>query len=114
MAVTFKGTEIGKERGKGGQNFPRPRRKAASSLLHTLDGGNRVQHSGRAADTLNVPLRCTEAQLNSIYSAVASSGTLSYSGGSRNAWLDEMSEPEEFISAGGTIWFFVTLTFFLL
>ncbi len=114
MAVTFKGSTIGSERAKGsGSNgFPRPGRAAVSSVLHTLDGGNRVQHSGRAADRLTLLLRSTEGQLNTIYSACASSGTLSYSGGTRTAFLDALAEPEERIYQGAT-WFFVSLTFML-
>jgi len=111
MAVTFKGQDIGKERGKSGSNgFPRHRRKAASSDLHTLDGGNRVQHSGRTIDLLTLNLRCSETELNRINSGVASSGTLVYSGGTRNAFLDEMGEPEEHIFQAVT-YFFVPVTF---
>ncbi len=110
MAVTFKGTTVGKERGQSAQTFPRHRRKAASSVLHTLSGGNRVQHSGKSADTLPLVLRCTESQLNTLYSDVATSGTLAYSGGSRSAFLDEV-DPQE-VSAGKDV-FFVTATFIL-
>lgn len=113
MAVTFKGSAIGKERGASGTNgFPRPKRKAASSVLHTLDGGNRVQHSGRGMDTLTLRLRASAAELNSLTSAVASSGTLAYSGGSRTAFLDEIGEPEEHIFPSIT-YYFVTATFLL-
>lgn len=113
MAVTFKGGAIGKERPKSGANgFPRPRRKAASSVLHTLDGGNRVQHSGRAADTLTLLLRCSESELNTLVSACPSAGTLAYSGGTRTAFLDEVGEPEEHIFRAAT-YFFVPATFLL-
>jgi hypothetical protein len=113
MAVTFKGQDIGKERGKsGGNGFARPRRKAASSVLHTLDGGNRVQHSGKTADTLTLTLRCSETELDRINSGCASSGTLVYSGGTRTAFLDDVGEPEEHIFQAVT-YFFVPVTFIL-
>lgn len=113
MAVTFKGQSIGKERGASGTNgFPRPRRKAASSDLHTLDGGNRVQHSGRAADRLVLRLRCDETELGRINSGCATSGSLVYSGGTRTAFLDEVGEPEEHIFRAIT-YFFVPVTFIL-
>jgi hypothetical protein len=115
MAVTFKGQSIGKERGKsGGNGFPRARRKAASSQLHTLDGGNRVQHSGKTMDTLTLNLRCDETELDRLYSGCASSGSLVYSGGTRTAFLDEVGESEELLSPGGSVqWFFVPVTFIL-
>ena len=55
-------------------------------------------------------MRCTESQLNTLYSDVATSGTLVYSGGSRSAFLDEV-DPQE-VSAGKDV-FFVTATFIL-
>lgn len=106
---TFKGIEFG-ERGQNAQTFPRHTRKAVSSTTHTIDGSNVVQHSGRAADTLALPVRCTEDQLDDLYGAVASSGSLVYSGGTRTAFLEEV-EPQE-VSAGKDV-FFVTLTFTL-
>lgn len=107
--ASFKGISFS-ERGQGAQTFPRHRRKAVSSTIHTVDGNNQIQHCGRAADTLALPIRCTEAQLGSLYSAVASSGSLDYSGGTRTAFLEEV-DPQE-VSAGRDV-FFVTLTFTL-
>lgn len=108
--ASFKGITFG-ERGNNAQTFPRHRRSAVASVLHTLDGGNRVQHSGRSADTLSLPIRCTEPQLDSLYSAVATSGSLSYSGGSRMAFLQAV-DPQEVLADRDV--FFVTLEFTLL
>lgn len=106
---SFRGTEFS-ERGQNAATFPRHRRRAVSSVVHTIDGSNEVQHSGRTADVLSLPVRCTEAQLTSLYGFVASSGSLVYSGGTRTAFLEEV-EPQE-VSAGRDV-FFVTLTFTL-
>jgi hypothetical protein len=96
------------ERPDGTSTFPAWRRKAESTVTHIPGGGNVIQTSGQSADTLSLKIRCTAAQLASLYGAVGSAGTLDYSYGSRSAFLDEVSDAQQLKTLD---MYFVTLSF---
>lgn len=100
--ASFKGIDFS-ERGENAQTFPAWRRKAESSVVL-----NTVQTSGITADTLSLKIRCTKAQLASLYGAVGTAGSLVYSYGTRTAFLDEISDPQEVLVSGK---YFATLSF---
>ena len=104
--ASFAGVNFG-ERGQNAQTFPGWRRKAEASHTH-IPGGNRVvtQKSGLLADTIALRIRCTAAQLTSLYTKVGTTDTLIFSRGTFRAFLDEI-DPEE-VLAGRDI-FFATL-----
>jgi hypothetical protein len=105
--ASWKGISFG-ERGDSAQTFPAWRRKAESTVTHIPAGGNVIQTSGVSADTLSLKIRCSAAQLASLYGAVGSAGTLDYSYGSRSAFLDEISDAQEVLVSGK---YFATLNF---
>ncbi len=91
--------------GQGGRTYPVWGRAAEYSLTHIPGGSTTIlQTSGRQADTLNLPIQCTAAQLASLYSAVDTVATLTYSYGSRSAYLAEVSNVEEQL-AGKDLYF---------
>lgn len=97
------------ERGDGAQTFPAWSRSAESTVVHIPGGDvNVIQTSGRGADRLSLKIRCTAAQLTSLYSAVGSRGALVYSLGSRSAFLDGISDVAEVLVSGK---YFATLSF---
>ena len=104
---SFRNVNFG-ERGQDGRHFPRQHRKAVSNVVHTLDGSNRVQYSGKTSDTMSLVVKVTEADLNTLYSYVATSGTLIWSGGTVTAFLDEVDSRQPL---GVFDVFFATLTF---
>jgi len=108
MAATF-GNLTFKERGENAQFFPLFGRKAENTVTH-IDGGSRnvIQSSGLQADRLSLSIRCTLTELNNLIAAIDTVKTLTWSGGTRSAYLEEVENPRE-ILAGGR--YFATLKF---
>lgn len=106
--ASFAGVDFN-ERGQGAKLFPTWGRKADSAITH-IPGGNKtiIDSSGLLADRLQLAIRCTESQLNSLYSKVDTVGSLVYARGTFQAYLDEISDPVEILASGK---FFTTLHF---
>lgn len=83
------------ESGDGpGQYFPTFDRHADISVHHVVGGNtNIIQTSGLTVDKLALAIQCTKAQHNSLRSAVGTTGTLSYSYGTRTAFLEAVESP---------------------
>jgi len=108
MAATF-GSLTFKERGESAQSFPLFGRKAENSVTH-IDGGNRnvIQSSGLQADRLSLNIRCTLSELQALLGAVDTTKTLTWSGGTRSAYLEEIESPKEIYASTK---YFATLKF---
>src|SRR5262245_51673703 len=101
--ASFGAIEFGE--GQGGRSYPVWGREAEYSLTH-IPGGNTsvLQTSGKQADMLSLPIQCTTAQLASLYAAVDTIATLTYSYGTRNAYLTGVTNVEEQL-AGKDVYF---------
>lgn len=108
---SFKGVTF-EERGGLGRDYPQ-HGAAAEISVRKIPGGDRVliQVAGRGVSTLQLPIRCTSAQLASLRGQVGVQGSLSYSGGSPTAVLQTVDSAVE-VKAGADV-FFVNLTFLI-
>jgi hypothetical protein len=97
------------ERGQNGQFFPAWSR-ASKHTVTEIPGGNVsiIQTAGLSADRLQLTIRCTGSQLASLYGAVGAIATLTYSYGSRSAFLAQVDGPAEILA---TSKYFATLHF---
>jgi hypothetical protein len=98
------------ERGDAGLNVPRWEKKFNFATKIIPNGTPVVQKIGVDAQRLSMPIRCTESQLDSLYSSIdGSSHTLSWSGGSDSAVLEAIGSVQE-VKPDSDV-FFATLSF---
>jgi len=93
------GSNTFKERGESAQYFPLFGRKAETTVTH-IDGGSRnvIQSSGVQADRLSLNIRCTLTELNNLIAAIDTVKNLTWSGGTRSAYLEEVESPKEILA----------------
>ena len=93
------------ERGAIGRDYPQHGATAEISV-RKIPGGDSVliQVAGRGATTLQLPIRCTSAQLASLRGQVGQRGSLSYSGGSPTAVLQSVDSIVE-VKADADVYF---------
>lgn len=106
--ASFRGTTFG-ERGDNAASFPVFSSVALSSVVRPA-GGSRIiiQSSGQKEARLALTISSTGAQLASLQNAVDHTGTLSYSGGTRQAYLESVSDAKRI---GTSDYFELTLNF---
>lgn len=106
--ASFKGATFS-ERGQGAQTFETFGREADVQVIR-IPGGNTnvIQSSGIAADRLNLRIRGTKSEMDALRNLVNTSGSLVYSYGTRNAFLQAISDPQEVLASG---LYFATLQF---
>lgn len=101
--ASFAGADFD-ERGENAQFYPTWAREAE----HTLTRTGVIQVSGVSTDTLALTIRCTASQLSALRGKVGSVGSLVFSGGTRSAFLKDISNPREILASGK---YFATLNF---
>ena len=81
--------------------YPRFSRRAIH-VVQRPPGGSRViiQSSGQKEDTLSLEARMSEAQYTALNGAVDTHGSLSWSGGTRTAYLAAIENPRELVTTG--------------
>lgn len=102
--ATFKGISF-EERGAIGRDYPNHGATAEISV-RKIPGGDSVliQVAGRGAATLQLPIRCTAAQLASLRGQVGQRATLTYSGGSPTVVLQTVDSAVE-VKADADVYF---------
>ncbi len=70
--------------------------------MRKIDGGDRVliQSTGVGPDRLSLAIRCTAAELAALIAATDTTATLTWSGGTRSAYLEEVEGPREIFASG--------------
>lgn len=105
---TFKSLGF-EERGEGAAAFPVFGSVAQSTVLRPARGSRIIiQSSGQKEARLALAISGTGAQFTSLLGAVDTIGTLSYSGGTRQAYLESVTEPRR---VGTGDYFTATLSF---
>lgn len=89
---TFKSLGF-EERGENAAAFPMFNTVAQPTVLRPA-GGTRIiiQSSGQRESRLSLAISGTEAQIANLQNAVDTIGALSYSGGTRQAYLESVAE----------------------
>lgn len=95
------GSNTFKERGENAQFFPLFGRKAEISITK-IDGGDRVliQSAGLGEERMDLAIRCTASELAALKNAVDTTKTLTWSGGTRSAYLEAVDSPREVLASG--------------
>lgn len=97
------------ERADSGARFPVFGSTAAATIIRPARGSRVIiQTRGQKESRLALPITCTGAQLVSLDAAVGTTGTLYYGGGTRNAFLEGVADPQR-VGIGDL--FFATLSF---
>lgn len=106
--ASFRGLSFN-ERGESGTAFPVFGSVAQSTVLRPARGSRIIiQSSGQKEARLALAISGTGAQITSLLGAVDTVGTLSYSGGTRQAYLESVTEPRR---VGTGDYFLASLSF---